>query len=233
MPGKRKRWRNILVAALVVCGLVGIALLGLQSALHRVPAFYAVAVAMPAADQEAAGESLERNVLALHNGARDAGEWSAVFTDQQINGWLAADLPEKFPQVLPPEVRDPRVALLPGQLQVACRYTDGQVTTVVSLILEVRLADEPNTLAVRVCGARAGLVPLPLKQLLDRVTESVQSGEVLVRWVQSDGDPVALVTLDASGPQDSAPHLVLEQIEIRAGEIHLTGRTGLPDQPTR
>ncbi len=52
-----------------------------------------------------------------------AGHWSAVFTDEQINGWLAADLPEKFPQLLPPEIQDPRVVFAPGQLQLACRYT--------------------------------------------------------------------------------------------------------------
>ena len=75
-------------------------LLGLQSALHRVPDFYAQAIAMPAATQQAAGEALERNVLALHNEVRDGGQWSAVFTDEQINGWLAADLPEKFPHAL-------------------------------------------------------------------------------------------------------------------------------------
>ena len=198
MPSKRKRWRNTAVAALVGCGIVGLALVGLRSALHRVPDFYAEAVAIPAAAQEAAGETLERNVLALHNEARDAGHWSAVFTDQQINGWLAADLPEKFPQFLPPEIQDPRVAFLPGQLQLACRYTGNQLTPIVSLTLDVRLADEPNTLAVRICGARAGLVPLPLKQFLDRVTESVRSGDLSVRWAQSDGDPVALVTFDES-----------------------------------
>ena len=156
MPSKRKRWRTVAVAALVVCGIVGLGLVGLRSALHRVPDFYAEAIVIPAAAQEAAGETLERNVLALHNEVRDSRQWSAVFTDEQINGWLAADLPEKFPQVLPPELQDPRVAFVPGQLQIACRYADDTLTSVVSLTLEVRLAEEPNTLAVRICGAGRG-----------------------------------------------------------------------------
>ena len=232
MPSKRKRWRNAAVAALVGCGVVGLALVGLRSALQRVPDFYAQAVAIPAAAQEAAGETLERNVLALHNEARDAGHWSAVFTDKQINGWLAADLPEKFPQLLPPEIQDPRVVFAPGQLQLACRYAGSQLTTIVSLTLEVRLAEEPNTLAVRICGARAGLVPLPLKQFLDHVTESVRRADLSLRWAQSDGDPVALLTFAESRPQDDDAQLLLERIEIRAGEIHLAGRTVPPDKPS-
>ena len=232
MSSKRKRWRTAAVAALVVCGIVGLALVGFQSALHRVPEFYAEAIAIPVAEQEAAGETLERNVLALHNEVRDSDRWSAVFTDEQINGWLAADLPEKFPEVLPPEIRDPRVAFAPDQLQIACRYAGDAVTSVVSLTLEVRLAEEPNTLAVRICGARAGLVPLPLKEFLDRVTDSVRNGDLLVRWVQSAGDPVALITLAESDPRDEDAHLVLEHIEIRAGEVHLAGRTVLPDRPS-
>jgi hypothetical protein len=232
MPSKRKRWRNAAVAALVGCGVVGLALAGLRSALQRVPDFYAEAVAMPAAAEEAAGETLERRVLALHNEVRDAGHWSAVFTDEQINGWLAADLPEKFPQLLPPEIEDPRIVFAPGQLQLAFRYTGSQLTTIVSLTLEVRLAEEPNTLAVRVRGARAGLVPLPLRQFLDHVTESVRRADLLLRWAQSDGDPVALVTFAESRPHDDDAQPLLERIEIRAGEIHLAGRTVPPDDPS-
>ena len=134
---------------------------------------------------------------------------------------------------LPPEIQDPRVVFAPGQLQLACRYAGSQLTTIVSLTLEVRLAEEPNTLAVRICGARAGLVPLPLKQFLDHVTESVRRADLSLRWAQSDGDPVALVTFAESRPQDDDAQLLLERIEIRAGEIHLAGRTVPPDEPMR
>ncbi len=229
MGGMRKRWRRLIVAALAVGALAAGAWWGWRSALHHVPRFYAVAVAVPSPQQKAAGQELARNVLALHNEVADSQQWSAVFTDQQINGWLAVDLPEKFPHLLPRQWHDPRVALLPDQIHVACRYQDGRLDTVVSLILEVRLAKEPNTLAVRIRGARAGAVPLPLRWLLDGVTESLQQGDLLVRWSQSDGDPVALVTLHQPAPQDDAPRPILERIEIRAGELRLAGRSVLPD----
>ncbi len=239
MRSPRKRWRKVAVAALVVAGLAGLAVVALRAALDRVPGFYAAALALPAVEQAAAGEELERNIVAIHNEVRDRHRWSAVFTEAQVNGWLAADLPEKFPHMLPPDLHDPRVAFRPNQLQIACQYGRPSGTRVVSLTLEVQLGEEPNTLAVRIRGARAGWVPLPLRPLLDRVTEAVQFGELPIRWVQSAGDPVALITIadpdsgdgDAGvgDPRDGAPQFVLEHIEIRAGQLHLAGRAGAPD----
>jgi len=225
MPSKHKRWRTAAVAALVLCVLGGLGLFALHWALHCVPDFYAEAVARPAADYEAAGEDLERNVLALHNEAQDEGQWSAVFTDEQINGWLAADLPEKFPQLLPGGIQDPRVAVRPDRLDLACRYSDSRFTTILTLSLAADLAEEQNTLAVRILGAHAGLVPVPLKQLMDHVTTSVQGGDLLIRWSQSDGDPVALISWDESRRDEDEPRLILEQIELGEGEIRLSGRT--------
>jgi hypothetical protein len=224
MPGKHKRWRYAVAAAVMVGVLVCVTLMAFRTALHRIPDFYAKAVAIPAAEQHVAGEALERNILALHNSASDAGRWSATFTDEQINGWLAADLPEKFPDLLPAAICDPRVAFFPGQVQVACQYTGDRVSAVVSMALDVRLAEDPNTLAVRVRGARAGLLPLPLRDLLDQLTHAAQGADLVLRWAQADGDPVALIALPAAEDEET-PRLILEQLEIRAGEIHLAGRT--------
>jgi hypothetical protein len=221
----RKRWRNTAVAALIGVAIVGFALAGLRHALRSVPGFYAQAVAIPTAAQQEAGESLERNVLALHNEFHGTVAWSAVFTDDQINGWLAADLPEKFPQLLPPEIQDPRVAFWPNQMQLAGRFSSRQLTSIVSVSLEVRLADEPNTLAVRILGARAGLIPLPLKQFLDQITAAAQRIDLSLRWAQVDGDPVALITIGELGPLDDGKRPLLEHVEVRDGELYLAGRT--------
>ena len=158
-----RRWRVVVGAVVAgLCGVGGI-LLGLYLALLQAPDFYQAAVAMATAEQEVAGQQFERNLLALHNDIQQGGEWTRVFSAAQINGWLAVDLPDKFPQSLPPAIRDPRVELEPRRLQVAFRYEGERLSTVVSLSLEVELADEPNTLAVRIRQAQAGWIPIPLK----------------------------------------------------------------------
>lgn len=228
-PGVRRRWRNAATAALIGVAIVGIALAGFRHALRQVPNFYSQAVAIPTATQQEAGQELERNVLALHNTAHGTATWSALFTDDQINGWLAADLPEKFPQLLPAEIQAPRVAFSPHQVQLACRFIGQRWTSVVSLSLEVRLAEEPNTLAVRILAARAGLAPLPLKQFLDQITRVAQSIDLPLRWAQVDGDPVALFTVTDLSPLDDGARPRLEHIDVRDGALYVAGRTDSVD----
>lgn len=210
---------------LIGLGLLGLALVGVYSALRSEPSFYVEALASPAANAEAAGEELERNVLALHNDAHDAATWSAVFTDEQVNGWLSVDLPEKFPQLLPRSVSDPRVHFAPGEVRLGCRLTDDRVATVVSATVSVQLAEEPNTLAVRIHGAWAGRVPLPLKGLLDHVREAADRADVPLRWGQMDGDPVALIPLTDLSPLDGGRQPRLTHIEFGEGTLRLQGHT--------
>ena len=53
--------------------------------------------------------SFARQTAALNNHLRRMGGWEAHFTDQQVNGWLAVDVPKNHPDLLPPEISHPRV----------------------------------------------------------------------------------------------------------------------------
>lgn len=221
----RTRWRTRMVIGLIGLSLIGLTLAGGYLALRSEPSFYLEALASPGANAAEAGEELERNVLALHNDAHDAATWSALFTDEQVNGWLAVDLPEKFPQLLPSSVSDPRVHFAPGAVRLGCRLHDQRVATVVSATVSVQLADDPNTLAVRIHGAWVGRVPLPLKGLLDHVREAADRADVPLRWGQVDGDPVALITLTDLSPLDDGHQPRLTHIEFGDGTLRLQGQT--------
>lgn len=224
-PSVRNKLRKAALGGIVTLGLGGTLLWCVYSALHSAPSFYDSAVAIPADIQRQAGDEMERGVLELHNDVQHAGRWQAIFTDEQINGWLATDLPEKFPELLPPMIRDPRVEIRPHQMQVACRYDGPKLSAVVSLLLEVHLADEPNTLAVRIRSARAGLVPLPLKNFLDQIAVAARQTGLTMRWAQDDGDPVALVTVDPNPSSAEPQQTVLDAIELRGGDVLLAGST--------
>ena len=49
--------------------------------------------------------------LQLRNDICNEPTWEAVFTDQEVNAWLAEDLVTHFADQLPPEVHEPRVAV--------------------------------------------------------------------------------------------------------------------------
>jgi hypothetical protein len=217
---------RLIFASLILLSTVagGVALL-LYSASRHEPQFYQQALRVEPELQREAGDELEKGVLQLHNTARTEGRWEAVFTEAQINGWLAADLPEKFPHLLPAGTDQPRVSIDPQRIKIACRYQRGSVNTVISFDLTVDLTSETNTLAVRVSKVRAGALPVPLKRFLAPITKASANSDITLRWGQADGDPVALVTVPHQHEDYSHREIYLETIEIRDGEIALAGRT--------
>jgi len=224
----RKPIRLIFVALFLLIAALGAATFLLYSASRHEPQFYQQALKVEPETQQEAGDELEQSVLKLHNSARDEGRWEAVFTESQINGWLAADLPEKFPHMLPVGTDKPRVSIDNDHIKIACRYQRGTIQTVVSFDLSVRLTKEPNTLAVRVSKVRAGALPVPLKRFLAPITKAGADSDITLRWSQTDGDPVALVTVPHQHEDYSHREIYLETVELRDGEVALAGRTQKP-----
>jgi hypothetical protein len=209
----------------LLLALAGGALFVIYSASRHQPKFYQRALLVEPEVQREEGDALEKNVLQLHNTARNEGRWEAVFTESQINGWLAADLPEKFPHILPAGTDEPRVAIGEEEIKIACRYQRGKVNTIISFDLIVNLTSETNTLAVRVSKVRAGALPVPLKRFLTPITRVCVRSGITLRWTQIDGDPVALVTIPHEHEDYAHREIYLEAFEMRDGEIVLAGRT--------
>lgn len=194
-------------------------------AAQQEPAFYRQAMRVEPQQQAQAGDELEQELLELSNDVRTAGQWEAVFSEEQINGWLAADLPEKFPGMLPEGVESPRVAIHEDEVQIAARYQDKLMSSVVSIALDVCLTDESNTLAVTIKKIRAGVLPVPIRQFLDRISRTAKKGDIALRWSQEEGNPVALVTIPSSREDYAHREIYVETIELREGEVYMSGRT--------
>lgn len=216
---------------IVVGGVLG----ALYVALAHVPHFYDEALDQPPTKQQEGNDALIKNANALASSARRQGVWSAVFTADEINGWLGVDLAQNFPDLLPPQISRPRIRLVPGSATIACRYQENAVSTIISLNVELYVA-EPNVLALRIHNIRAGAIPIPLSQVLDGVTAAAQSMNLRLRWVQAKGDPVALVTLPSTIGRDKVAYR-LEKLDLRQDAIYLAGQTEKlsagPKQPTQ
>jgi len=194
---------------------------------QHVPEFYAQALAptLPPAEQVKLGDEFERETLELHNHATQIGRWEATFTDDEVNAWLANQLPQNYPRALPPGVGSPRVQISPALVQVACRYEGEPFQAVISLAAEVHLTDKPNQVAIRVRSIRAGWVPLPLKQFLDTVTEAARRNGLELVWSQTDGDPVALFQIPSRHAQYQYREIRIDTIEVQDGKLRLGGHT--------
>jgi hypothetical protein len=211
------------IAVLLLLGLLGC--WGTRTAVQYEPEFYREVLEIEPEQQAEAGDQLEQNVLDLHSDTRKPGYWEATFNETQINGWLAADLPEKFPKALPRGVQDPRVVIEQGRLRFACHYQHGALQTVVSLALDVRLTDEPNTLAFRISELRAGILPLALSQFLEPIESAVRQNNLPLRWSDSEDNPEALVKIPTEHKDYAHAKIYLESVQLLDGEIHLAGRT--------
>ena len=215
-----------------ITGLVVVSIVGLFTAYRAsqsVPEFYQAALELELEEADEAGEQLEHRVLELQNDL-DAGEsWRLQLSETQINGWLSQDLPQKFPKLLPSEVKAPRVALEDGKALVACRIETKKFSSVLSLCLTPYLTEEPNVVALRISKVRAGRLPVPLGDTLDKITNSARKSGIEVRWGQEDGDPVALVTLPSESP-DLKQGVLLEMLEIANTEVTLAGTAAVENQ---
>ena len=196
--------------------------LGLYWAARQVPSWYQEAIDTTEREgQRKASDEMERRLADLVSGVNTTGRWEVVFTADEINGWLAVGLSEKHPDVLPPGFSDPRVIIEPDGLTVAGRVERTALRGVVSLKVDVYLA-EPNAIAVRVRKARAGSLPWPLGKVLDAISRSARQLEVPLRWSQTEGDPVALFTIP---PIEEGKRVRIEALQLGEGEVYVAGVT--------
>ena len=202
-------------------------------ALLQSPHFYEVAIreqADPVVRKKAAKRFVQRT-LRLVDEIKTADHWSEEFTEQQINAWLAEELHQKFAEWVPPGVSDPRVKLTKQSIHLGFRYKDAKWNGVVSLRLKPWVT-EPNQLAIQVESIRAGLVPIPLEDVLQEVAKRFKKNDkdqVLIEWKQLDGKDVAIVRLAKEQPEQP----VLEAVDVKKGAVRISGSRMPPGESFR
>jgi hypothetical protein len=219
----KSKLRTALWVLIVFLVIAAVGVIALYLASRHVPEFYARALeADPVAQREASDVMLQQTA-ALASDVKKPGRWQALFTAEQINGWLAVDLPENHPDALPRGIEDPRVAITPEGITIGCRFRRSGIDSVVSLAVDPNLP-EPNVLAVRIGGARAGMVPIPLKDLLDAMSQAAARLDFPLQWKQTEGDPVAVISIPSS-TKEHGTLVRVDTLRLGDGEIYMAGTT--------
>lgn len=189
------RWMRIAIALAGVLVLaIVLGAFALYRATQSVPEFYQQAIAADPVRQKAASDKMVKNVAGLTSDIQQKGAWQAIFTEDEINGWLAIDLVKNHGHLVPGEVEQPRVAIAPDGITLAFRYRHDGRETVISATVDAYLI-KPNVLGLRLRRARAGLLPLPLDELTQHLSKIADQLEWEIAWRQAEGDPVAEVTI--------------------------------------
>ena len=225
-----RRLRLLWLVVGAAAALIVLLLLGLYLAARHEPAFYRQAMETGRAALERGSDRMLRKAAALQSVSTKPGRWEIRITADEINGWLAVDLPKNHPQALPPTLRDPRVVIHPDEMTIACRFQQNGVDSVLSLTVQPYVGQvanlsgnvEPSVVAVRIIAARAGLLPLPLERVLGGLSQAAHDMRFDLQWRNSGGDPVAMICL----PTDHDGQIVqIETLRLGDGEVYLAGRT--------
>jgi hypothetical protein len=189
--------------------------------LVQVPDFYQQAMARSPdrVVRKQAARQFEQRTLHLVEEIRHADAWSEEFEQQAVNSWLAEELHVRFAKVVPKGVSDPRVQFVDDALLVGFHLEQKNFNGVVSLRLRPWVP-EPNQLAIEVESCRAGLVPIPLDNVLQPIARQLSRAGFRAEWRQADGNDVLVLHLDRGRRRQP----VLEGIDVTQGIVRVTGR---------
>lgn len=213
MPRRRSVFASLLVLVTVASGAYW--------AQRQVPDFYQEAlVAEPdPVKRQAAAKTFVQRTLTLIDDLRESDAWAQQFEEAQVNAWLAEELHAKYGDLVPPEVSEPRVRFVDGAVLLGFRYSGPDWDGVVSLTLEPRV-DEPNRLSIEIASVQAGLIPIPLDTVTERISQRLTAEGWQAEWREADGHDVLVVELDRA---DDVDHAVLETVAVAEGKLLVAG----------
>jgi len=170
---------------------------------------------------EQAARRLVTKLAALQAAADQSGTWETAISEDEINGWLAFDLPRNHPLLLPANLVAPRVALAAERVQAAARRRCGPVSGIVSLDVELRLRP-PGVVECAVADARLGMIPLPRGPWLHWLAARLAPLGLPTEFRRRAGGSVLAIVIPAAGPRP----VVVDALVVNTGELLLAGRTG-------
>ncbi len=218
-----RKYRIAAIGMLTITALIVAILGGAYYAAQQVEPYYEQALRTEPEVLERGSRELESRATALYSDAKQIGHWQALFTVEQINGWLATQLATDTGGGLPSNMRDPRIAIAPDALTLGFRTKSGGVETVISVNASVLITDDGNV-GIRFMSVRAGALPLPILQLADELAAACKKLKLPVRWTQENGRPIAIVNITSNASTKNRDFFV-DSIELRNNEMYVAGHT--------
>jgi len=174
-------------------------------------------------DVEALSRRAVTKAAAWHASISRPGGWETALTSNEVNAWLAIDLPQNHSHWLPSGVTQPRIAFRPQHAVLGARVGFGPFTTVASLDFEILLRDV-NHLAVALEQAHLGAIPLPRAPILRELSRRISRLGMVTDLRRLDGRLVLMVYIPSTHDAGATSYW-LESLAIGAGELLIAGET--------
>jgi hypothetical protein len=213
--------RTGLRIAAAVSAIAAVTIVVVAVVASRSPEFYRQRLTMATA--EASARRLVSDAAALHASIVREGPWEAAFTENDINAWLAVDLPRNHGRLLPDWLAEPRVRLEPRRVQLAVRVGHGLASAVAAVTAEVVLR-EPNQLGIVVEDAHLGGLPLPRGPVLTELRRRCDQLGMVTSVRRLDDRSLLVVYIPSTHESGGMSHW-LETLTLGDGSIAITGQT--------
>jgi hypothetical protein len=202
-------------------GVVASIPLGAWFSLTYEPYYYRAMVGLTREQRAGRAKKFVAQSLQLRNDIVNEPTWEAVFSDQEVNAWLAEDLVMHFSDRLPPEVHEPRLLFEPDRIILAFQLQQGGVQSIITVVARPRVPGG-NTIELTLEKIRAGILPVPADHILDRIIEYARRHGIDAEWARKEGYPVVLMRYT---PHIDREDVQLEELQIIDHQIRLAGRS--------
>jgi hypothetical protein len=215
---KTSKWLLLVGAILVVLLTIPVVV---WFSLTYQPSYYRAMVRLTREQRKGQAKKFVAQSLQLRNDICNEPTWEAVFTDGEVNAWLAEDLITHFADQLPPEVNEPRLLFELDRITLAFELRQRGIHSVITVIARPRIP-EGNTVELTLEKIRAGILPVPPDHILDRIIDYARYHGVDAQWSRKDGYPVVVMRYT---PNVEREDVQLEQVQVCNGQIRLAGRS--------
>ena len=186
-----------------------------------VPEEYARVVEISADEAETLSQQALKKATALASDIQNVKRWETLFSESEINGWLAGDFVNNHRDAIPRSLKDPRVVFEENKVTFFCRAQKGSWDSVLSLTLSVAFQG-PNQIAFRIHKMRSGMLPLPQWRFKSTSEYIARRLKWPLRWEHVEGDLVALLTIVPERLEEGR-RIVVDDVRVGDREIYLSG----------
>ncbi len=205
----------VLAVALVIVGVIWLLV-------TRAPDFYEKKAPIDTAVAKKACDQFLQKTSLFASDLKREGTWYLKVTEEEINGWLAVDLPRNHARALPSGIRDPRIEIGDDVIRVAARAEYGYLSGVAHVELQL-YSTEANTITLVIKRAALGALPLPLQNLIEQLKKVAAQAHWDVRQMQTGGSPTLVITIPKN-LDENGRELELTTIHVTPGTVELSGK---------
>lgn len=225
-PSVWQRWRRrLLVALLVMLVVVGGGLYSTYQATQQAPEFYEAIVAKPLTPSNAppVREVAKEQIHQAEVAAKAKKNWRFEFTQDQINEFLANDLPERAPHLLPAHLKDPRIKIEEGKALLGCQYDSERFKAVLWVETEAQVSEDGKSVRLIPKSAGAGMLPMPISRLFERLKGlNAKTGALSIELSEETPQSVIIKLREAALPKEQANYHI-DSIKLEPEKLSLEG----------